>query len=70
MDAQKDYLLVVEDVPDILQMLDVALTFKGYRVVTARDGQQALEAIRKERPALIIADILMPRMDGFSLAHR
>jgi CheY-like chemotaxis protein len=70
MDAIKGYLLVVEDVPDTLQMLDVALTFKGYRVVTARDGQQALKAIQKERPALIIADILMPRMDGFSLAHR
>lgn len=70
MDAQKGYLLVVEDVPDTLQMLNVALTFKGYRVVTARDGQQALEAIRREEPALIITDILMPRMDGFSLAHR
>ncbi len=70
MDGLKGHLLVVEDVPDTLQMLDVALTFKGYRVVTARDGQQALEAIQKERPALIITDILMPRMDGFSLAHR
>ena len=63
-------LLVVEDVPDTLQMLDVALTFKGYRVVTARNGQQALDAVQKERPALIITDILMPQMDGFSLAHR
>jgi CheY-like chemotaxis protein len=70
MDTLKGHLLVVEDVPDTLQMLDVALTFKGYRVVTARDGLQALEAIQKERPALIITDILMPRMDGFSLAHR
>lgn len=51
-------------------MVDLALTFKGYRVVTARNGQEALDAIKKEHPALIITDILMPRMDGFSLVHR
>jgi CheY-like chemotaxis protein len=63
-------LLVVEDVPDTLQLVYVTLTFKGYRVVTARNGYEALDAIRKERPALIITDILMPKMDGFSLVHR
>jgi CheY-like chemotaxis protein len=63
-------LLVVEDTPDTLQLVNVALTFKGYRVVTARNGHEALDAIQKERPALIITDILMPRMDGFSLVHR
>lgn len=63
-------LLVVEDVPDTLQLLDVTLTFKGYRVVTARNGNEALAAIQKERPAIIITDILMPQMDGFSLVHR
>jgi DNA-binding response OmpR family regulator len=64
------YLLVVEDIPDILSLLDATLKFKGFRVVTARNGEEALEAIQKERPALIITDILMPRMDGFSLVHR
>ena len=63
-------LLVVEDTPDTLQLLDVTLTFKGYRVVTARNGYAALAAIEKERPALIVTDILMPQMDGFSLVHR
>jgi len=70
MNTQKGYLLVVEDVHDILKLLEATLTFKGYRVVTARNGEEALEAIQKERPALIITDILMPRMDGFSLVHR
>ena len=65
----RGYLLVVDDIPDILNLLDTTLTFKGYRVVTARNGQEALEAIQKERPALVIADILMPKMDGFSLVH-
>lgn len=70
MDTQQGYLLVVEDIPDILYLLEATLKFKGYRVVTARDGQEALEIIHKEHPAMIITDILMPKMDGFSLVHR
>ena len=62
--------MVVEDVPDTLELVNVTLTFKGYRVVTARNGNEALEAIQKERPSLVITDILMPQMDGFSLVHR
>jgi CheY-like chemotaxis protein len=70
MNTKQGYLLVVEDIPDILRLLDATLKFKGYRVVTAPNGQEALEAIQRERPALIITDILMPKMDGFSLVHR
>ena len=62
-------LLVVEDVPNILELLEVTLRFKGYPVVTARNGQEALEQIQRQRPALVITDILMPRMDGYSLVH-
>jgi DNA-binding response OmpR family regulator len=70
MNTNQGYLLVVEDIPDILQLLKATLTFKGYRVVTARDGEEALDLIQKEHPALIVTDILMPRMDGFNLVHR
>jgi len=63
-------LLVVEDVPNVLELLDVTLRFKGYPVITARNGQEALEKIAQERPLLIITDILMPKMDGYALAHR
>jgi CheY-like chemotaxis protein len=70
MNTEQGYLLVVEDIPDILRLLDATLKFKGYRVVTATNGQEALDAIQRERPALIITDILMPKMDGFSLVHR
>lgn len=70
MDIQQGPVLVVDDVPDILELLDTTLKFKGYRVVTARNGQEALELIQREPPALIIADILLPVMDGFSLVHR
>jgi len=63
-------ILVVEDIPNVLELLEVTLRFKGYPVVTARDGQEALEVIKKELPALVITDILMPKMDGYALAQR
>lgn len=63
-------ILVVEDVPNVLELLCVTLQFKGYPVVTATNGREALEVIKNEPPALIITDILMPKMDGYSLVHR
>ncbi len=69
MNTKQGYLLVVEDIPDILHLLNTTLTFKGYRVETACDGQEALELIEREPADLIVTDILMPRMDGFILVH-
>ncbi|MGE5222167.1 MAG: response regulator [Omnitrophica WOR_2 bacterium] len=63
-------LLVVEDIPNVLELLEVTLSFKGYPVVTARNGQEALDRIDHELPALVITDILMPKMDGYSLAQK
>ncbi|MFM8320715.1 MAG: two-component system response regulator, partial [Chloroflexota bacterium] len=63
-------ILVVEDVPHILELLQVTLAFKGYPVITARNGQEALERIEQEHPAIVITDILMPKLDGFALVHR
>jgi CheY-like chemotaxis protein len=68
MNTLKGALLVVEDIPHILELLEVTLRFKGYPVVTARNGQEALAAIQQELPALVITDILMPKMDGYTLA--
>jgi DNA-binding response OmpR family regulator len=70
MKAGTDYLLIVEDDPDILRLLEAALTFKGYRVITAHDGREALELIQRQHPAIVIADIMMPKLDGFGLVHR
>src|ERR1043165_4044395 len=70
MNAAKDYLLIVEDDPDILRLLDAALTFRGYRVISAHNGKEALEIIQIKRPAIIITDIMMPKLDGFGLVHR
>ena len=67
---QSGYILIVEDVADILRLLEATLKFKGYRAVTASNGQEALDAIQRERPSLIITDIMMPKLDGFGLVHR
>lgn len=70
MNTGSDYLLIVEDDPDILKLLQTTLTFRGYRVITARNGREGLELIRAERPSIVIADIMMPKLDGFGLVHR
>jgi len=63
-------LLIVEDIPNILDLLEITLKFKGYEVMTATNGEEALEKIKEERPALIITDILMPKMDGYALVQK
>ena len=71
MNAVSGYILVVEDIPNILELIETTLKFKGgYRVVAARDGVEALSVIRQRLPSLVVTDILMPRMDGFSLVHQ
>jgi DNA-binding response OmpR family regulator len=70
MSARPGYLLIVEDDPDILKLLETMLTLRGYRVVTASNGKEGLEAVQREHPALVIADIMMPKLDGFGLVHR
>ena len=63
-----DPILVVEDVPNILELLDVTLRFKGYPVNTASNGEEALAVVSQQSPALVITDIMMPKMDGYTLA--
>jgi len=62
--------MVVEDISAVREMIDMQLRVRGYRVITARDGEEALALIEQERPAVIIADILMPRIDGFMMVHK
>lgn len=62
--------LIVEDVPNILELLTITLQFKGYPVLAASNGEEALRLIEQQRPALIITDILMPKMDGFQLVQK
>ena len=57
-------ILVVDDEAFIVRMLTAKLIHEGYLVVSAPDGQEGVEAARRERPDLIIMDWCMPRMDG------
>lgn len=57
-------ILVVDDDSAILGLLRDALTFEGYEVVTATNGQDALAQVKKHQPGLVILDVLMPVMDG------
>ena len=66
---RKGPILVVEDVPNVLELLELTLRFKGYDVVGARDGLEGLDLVEKNSPALIITDILMPRLDGFGVVE-
>jgi CheY-like chemotaxis protein len=63
-------ILIVEDVPNVLELLEVTLRFKGYAVLTARNGEEAIDVITRQRPALIITDILMPKMDGYAFVQK
>jgi CheY-like chemotaxis protein len=70
MNTSSGPILVVEDVPNILELLAITLRFKGYNVITATNGQEALDRIQEIEPALVITDILMPNLDGYSLTQR
>lgn len=61
-------ILAVDDEPSVLALLEKRLVSAGYEVLTASSGKDALEMARKEKPSLIILDILMPDMDGSELA--
>lgn len=60
-------ILVVDDDPDILDALTMILESQGYEVVTAKDGVEGLASLKAETPDLMILDLLMPKMDGFSV---
>jgi len=66
----KSNILVVDDNPDKLQLIEAALSLAGYQVSTAGDGVEALAAIESYQPDLVITDVMMPRMNGYELAQR
>src|SRR5260370_7206157 len=61
----KGKILVVDDEIYIVHILDFSLGMEGYEVLTALDGEQAVEKARAEHPDLIVLDIMMPKLDGY-----
>ena len=65
--SDKKLILVVDDDTDLVEMISMKLESESFQVAKAYDGVEALETIKKEKPALIILDVMMPRKDGYAL---
>jgi two-component system, OmpR family, response regulator len=63
-------LLVVEDEPNILELLSASLRLAGFEVATATGGLEALQAVQRHRPDLVVLDVMLPDLDGFDVARR
>jgi DNA-binding response OmpR family regulator len=66
----KKRVLVVDDEIYILQILEFSLEVEGFEVLTAQNGEEALESARRDAPHLIVLDIMMPRMDGYEACRQ
>ena len=60
-------ILVVDDIPENVRLLEAVLVARGYDVVSATNGTAALDLVDSERPDLILLDVVMPDMDGYDL---
>ena len=70
MPAKKTTILAADDDPQLLRLITRNLQLEGYDVLAASDGQQALELIENNAPDLVLLDVMMPRMDGFTVCYR
>jgi adenylate cyclase len=67
---QDPLILVVDDLPQNVRLLEAVLSPKGFRVATASSGEEALDVLSQEHPDLVLLDILMPGMDGYEVCRR
>jgi two-component system OmpR family response regulator len=70
MDTPEASLLVVDDEPNIRELLSASLRFVGFKVVSAATGADALAAVAEERPDLVVLDVMLPDMSGFAVVRR
>ena len=70
MPAKKTTILTADDDPQLLRLITRNLQLEGYEVLPVSDGQQALEQIEQKSPDVVLLDVMMPRMDGFTVCHK
>ncbi|HYV92504.1 MAG TPA: response regulator transcription factor [Chitinophagales bacterium] len=63
-------ILIVDDEIDVLEFIAYNLQKEGYRTITAKDGLEAIRIARQEKPDLIVLDVMMPNLDGYSTAEQ
>ena len=63
-------ILVVDDEPTIVRLMEFILARQGHEVLVAINGEEALEKIKSQQPDLVLLDIMMPRIDGYEVAQR
>lgn len=66
----KHTILVCDDDPLLVELMEFRLKAKGYDVVTAADGEEALKKMASAKPSLVVLDAMMPRLDGFEVLGR
>ncbi len=62
--------LIVDDEPNIVISVEFLMKREGFEVSVARDGEEALECIRADRPDLVVLDVMMPKLNGFEVCER
>ena len=62
-------ILIVDDEPDLLEMVQINLEIEGYECIVAYDGFRALDRARKEQPDLIILDVMLPGLNGYKVCR-
>lgn len=65
----KKKILIIEDYNNIVEILTMRLNAMGYEVISAKDGQEGLALARKEKPDLIVLDIMLPKLSGYKISR-
>jgi two-component system alkaline phosphatase synthesis response regulator PhoP len=65
-----ELILLVDDEPSIIQLSRLYLEREGFRIAAANDGEAAVAAVRRDHPALVVLDVMLPKLDGFEVCRR